>query len=462
MTMTLQADYKRAFKDADIRAIYPTEIDDELVYFVARAFVEEFKYKKILVARDMRLSTPALHAAFVKGATDSGADIVDLGQVHTPALYYASGTLNFPGVMITASHSPRQYNGLKLIHAQAIPLTEKHGLGAIRRRIERGRFTDAKKSGKVTSKDVLKEYQRHVLKGYQAKKLEGIKIAADAGNGMASVMLPLLEEKLPMKFDVMYPKLDGRFPNRGSDPTLYDHQEPLRKRLQKLKYDFGIAFDGDSDRIAFLDENGQYINSAVIGGLIAEQLLKQQPKAKIGITGLTSRSFEEAIKRAGGKPVMMRVGHAFIKADMRKKDVLFSAEHSGHFYFKDYFYTDSVTLTLLAVLDTYAQAKKEGKTFSEMMTPHLVYAQTEDTIVYVKDKKVALSKTEKYLKSLKPKSIKKFDGYIVDFGDVWGMVKPSVTEFAIKLMFESKQKRLAIKMQRQIEKFIKGIAKLDK
>ncbi|MCA9361854.1 phosphomannomutase/phosphoglucomutase [Candidatus Kaiserbacteria bacterium] len=459
MTMKLQADYKRAFKDADIRAIYPTEIDDELVYFVARAFVEEFKYKKILVARDMRLSTPALHAAFLKGATDSGADVIDLGQVHTPALYFASGTMNLPGVMITASHSPREYNGLKLIHAQAIPLTEKQGLGAIRRRIEQGKFVDAKKPGKVTKKDVLKGYQRFVLKGYKAKKLEGIKVAADAGNGMASVLLPLLQEKLPLQFDVMFGKLDGRFPNRGSDPTLYDHQEPLRERLQKRKYDFGIAFDGDSDRIAFLDENGQYINSAVIGGLIAEQFLKRQPKAKIGITGLTSRSYEEAIKRAGGKPVLMRVGHAFIKADMRKKDVLFSAEHSGHFYFKDYFYTDSVTLTLLAVLDAYAEAKKEGKTFSEMVAPHLVYEQTEDTIVMVKSKEVALAKTEQYLQSLKPKSIKKFDGFIVNFGEVWGMVKPSVTEFALKMMFEAKKKKDALKMQKQIVKYVRSIAK---
>ncbi|MCA9354464.1 MAG: phosphomannomutase/phosphoglucomutase [Candidatus Kaiserbacteria bacterium] len=459
MTMTLQADYKRAFKDADIRAIYPTEIDDELVYFVARAFVEEFKYKKVLVARDMRLSTPALHAAFVKGATDSGADVIDLGQVHTPALYFASGTMNLPGVMITASHSPKQYNGLKLVHAQAIPLTEKYGLGAIRRRIERGKFIDAAKRGKVTSKNVLKAYQKFVLKGYQAKKLDGIKIAADAGNGMASVLLPLLQEKLPAKFDVMFGKLDGSFPNRGSDPTLYDHQKPLRDRLQKKKYDFGVAFDGDSDRIAFLDENGRYINSAVIGGLIAEQFLKRQPKAKIGITGLTSRSFEEAVKQAGGKPVLMRVGHAFIKESMRKRDVLFAAEHSGHFYFKDYFYTDSVTLTLLAVLDAYAEAKKGGKTFSEMMAPHLEYEQTEDTIVMVKSKEVALAKTEQYLKSLKPKSLKKFDGYLVDFGEVWGMVKPSVTEFAIKMMFESKKKKDALRVQKEMVQFVKSVAK---
>lgn len=463
MTMKLTADYKRAFKDADIRAIYPTEIDEELVYFIARAFVEEFGYKKVLVARDMRLSSPTFHEAFLKGVTDSGASVIDIGLVHSPALYFASGSMNLPGVMITASHSPKEYNGLKLVHAGAIPLTEKYGLGKIRRRIEQGKFVADAKPGKVTKKDVLKAYERFVFKGFKAKVLADtkIKIAADAGNGMAAVLLPILQSKLPITLDSMFVKLDGRFPNRGSDPTLFEHQEPLRKRLGQRRYDFGIAFDGDSDRIAFLDEKGNYINSAVMGALIAERLLKKHPKAKIGYTGLTSRSYEEAIRRAGGKPVIMKVGHAFLKEAMRKQDVLFACEHSGHFYFKDYFYTDSVTLTLLAVLESYAEAKAAGKTFGEMMAPYLVYEQTEDTVVMVKNKEVALKKTEEYLKSLAPQSLRKFDGFLVDFGEVWGMVKPSVTEYALKMMFESTKKQEALKMQKKVVQFVKSIAKDD-
>ncbi len=458
MPITLQADYKRAFKDADIRGIYPTEIDDELVYFIGRVFVEEFKYKKIVVARDMRLSTPALHEAFIKGATDAGAAVVDIGLVHTPALYFAAGTMDLPGVMITASHSPKQFNGLKLVHAGAVPLTEKSGLGALRRRIEKGKFVDAEKIGKVTKKDVLKAYQRFVLKGYKAKKLEGINIVADAGNGMAGVVLPLLQEKLPVKFDVMFGDLDGSFPNRGSDPTLSKHQRSIKKQLKGKAYDFGIAFDGDSDRIAFLDEKGNFVNCAVIGALIAERMLKVNPKAKIGYTVLTSRSYEEAILAAGGKPVPARVGHAFIKETMRKKDVLFACEHSGHFYFKDYFYTDSVALTLLAVLDAYAEAKAEGLSFGEMVKPHLKYKQTEDVIVKVKDKKLALKKTEAFLESLSPKKVKRFDGLMVDFGETWGAVKPSVTDFALKIMFESVIKKDAQVMQDKLVEFIQSIA----
>jgi len=456
--MKLQADYKRAFKDADIRGIYPTEIDEEVAYLVARAFVDEFKYTQLVVGRDMRVSTPALHEAFLKGAADAGAGVIDVGLVTSPAFYFASGTLNLPGVMITASHSPKEYNGLKLVHAGAIPLTEKNGLKAVRQRIGKGQFIDAVTRGKLTKRNILSGFQKFVFKGYRAKKLTGLKIVADAGNGMASVLLPLLAEKLPVKFDVMFGDLDGRFPNRGSDPTLAKHQGPIKARLREGSYDFGVAFDGDADRVAFLDETGKFINSAVIGALIAERLLKEHKTARIGYTGLTTRSFEEAIRAAGGKPMLMRVGHAFIKESMRQKDVLFACEHSGHFYYKDYFFTDSVTLTLLYVLDAYAEAKEQGLTFGQMMKPHLKYQQTEDVVVMVKDTKLALEKVESYINSLKPKSVKHFDGLTVDFGETWGAVKPSVTEYALKIMFEAKVKKVAQSMQDQLVAYVRTIA----
>lgn len=458
MTMTLQAAYQRAFKDADIRGIYPTEIDEEVAYFVARAFVEEYKYTKVLVARDMRLSTPQLHESFVKGVVDSGASVIDLGMVHTPVLYYASGTMDLPGVMITASHSPKEYNGLKLVFPKAIPLTEKNGLGKIRRRMEKGKFMAGTKPGKVTQKDVRKAYQKFVLKGASVKKLRGLKVAVDIGNGMATVLMPLLQEKLPIDFTILFPELDGRFPNRGSDPTLSKNQRYIRKTLKEGQFDFGVGFDGDCDRVAFFDEKGNYVNSAAIGALVAEQYLAKYKGAKIGYTNLDSLILLETIKRCGGKPVPVRVGHAFIKEVMRKKDVLFSAEHSGHFYFKDYFYTDSVTLTLLQVLEAYTKAKAEGKTFSELMAPYLLYQQTEDVIVMVKNREQALAKTRAYVESLKPQSIDSFDGFFVNFGDVWGSVKISVTEYALKLMFEGKKKKDAQAMQDKVVDFIRSIA----
>jgi phosphomannomutase len=458
MKFSLAADYKRAFKEADIRGVYPAEIDDEMVYFCARAFVEEFGYQKVIVARDMRESSVALHAAFVKGVNDSGADVVDIGLMHSPGLYFASGTMNLPGVMVTASHSPREYNGLKLVYPQAIPLTEADGLKEVRKRMESGVFVDGNKPGKTIKKDIAKAWQKHSCKGVSSTAFSGVNIVADAGNGMSGVILPLLAEKLAVTFNVLFPELDGSFPNRGSDPTLRKHKKHITKKLKDSSHDFGISFDGDADRIAFFDETGTYINSAVIGALVAEQILQKLPKAKIGYTVLTTRSYEESILANGGKPVLMKVGHAFIKKAMREKDVVFACEHSGHFYYKEYFFTDSVTLTLLYVLEAYEAARKKGLSFRQMMQPYLRYHQTEDTIVEVDDKQHALAAVEQYVRTKQPRTLKKFDGYRVDFGDVWGVVKPSVTEFALKIMFESKSKKHARNVQSELIAFTKSIA----
>ncbi len=458
MSINISANYKRAFKPTDIRGVYPSELDEEVVYFVARAFVDEYAHKTVLVARDMRISSPALYEAFCKGVTDAGANVIDLGLVHTPVLYFASATLNLPGVVITASHSPKEFNGLKLVLAGAIPLTETVGLRQIRKRIEKGNFALPKKVGTVKQKNILKAYQNFVFKKPNNKGLEDMKIVADIGNGMASVLMPLMEEKLPIKFTTLFPEMDGRFPNRGSDPTLRKHQKQLVTTLKAGQYDFGIAFDGDSDRIAFLDEKGTFINSAAIGAVIAQRLLQKTPKARIIYTILTSRIHEETIRSCGGVAVQARVGHAFIKDIMRKKDVLFGCEQSGHYYFKDYFYTDSVVLTLRAVLEVYAEAKKKGVPFSKMMEPYTQYKQTEDVVVDVTDKKQAMILVEKYLLAKNPLLVRRFDGLWVDLGEVWGAVTISVTEHALKTVFESKIKSKAQAMQDDVVRYIKSIA----
>lgn len=457
MTMKISADYKSAFKQVDIRGEYPNEISDEVAYLVARSFVEEYELNKVLVARDMRLSSPALFAAFAKGATDAGAMVIDLGLVHTPVLYYASGSMKLPGVMITASHSPKNQNGLKLVLPGAVPLTEEFGLKQIRKRMEKGVFKEVKKVGKVVEKDVRAAYLKFVLKGMKVKGLEDMEVVADAGNGMGAVLMELLEGKLPVKFTTLNGELDGRFPSRGSDPTLKKNQKPVTAELKKGGFDFGISFDGDGDRIAFFDEEGNYINSAAIGAVIAKRMLAKHKGARIGYTNLNSRIYEETILASGGVPVPAKVGHAYIKATMREKDVFFACEHSGHFYFKEYFYTDSVTLTLLYVLEAFAEARAKEQTFGEMMAPYLVYRQTEDVIVEVSDKKKAQALVEKYLKDKKPLRARKFDGIWVDYGEVWGSVKISVTEHALKMMFEGKDKKKAQALQNEVAEFVRKI-----
>lgn len=458
MPIHITADYKKAFKDADIRGIYPKELDEEVTYLIARAFVDEYACTKVIVARDMRLSSPALYSAFCKGVTDAGAEVLDIGLVHTPLMYFVSGTEQLPGVMITASHSPKDHNGLKLVLPGAIPLTEKHGLGALRRRVEKGVFKEVSKIGKIRKKDFGRAYQKFVLANFAVKKLQNITVAADCGNGMGGVMLSLLAPRLPVSFTSIFTEQDGTFPSRGSDPTLRKNQKHIRALLKQGGFDFGVSFDGDGDRIAFFDERGEYINSAIIGALVAEYLLRSRPGAKIVYTNLTSKIYEERIKAALGKPVMARVGHAFIKETMRKQDVLFGAEHSGHFYFKDYFYTDSIALTLLCVLFVYQEAKQQGTSFSQMIAPYRLYEQTEDVIVSVDDKPGALAKVYAYLLKKQPVRVKKFDGYWFDFGEVWGSVKISVTEPALKMMFEGKKKAAAQALQDEVAAYVRTIA----
>ncbi len=458
MAIKISADYKSAFKQVDIRGEYPSEINEEVAYLVARSFVSLYQLKKMLVARDMRLSSPALFDAFCKGATDAGANVIDLGLVHTPVLYYASGKMKLAGVMITASHSPKNQNGLKMVLPLAIPLTEESGLKQIRKHMEKGEFVEVKKRGVVTSKNVTRAYADFVLKGVKTKGMEDLEIVADAGNGMGAVLIPLLAERLPCTFTTINGTLDGRFPSRGSDPTLKKNQKPVTAALKTGGYDLGISFDGDGDRIAFFDEEGNYVNSAVIGAIISRYLLQKRKGAKIVYTNLTSRVLEETIIASGGIPVPAKVGHAYIKETMRKEDVLFGCEHSGHFYFKEYFYTDSVTLTLRYVLEAFSPLRARGGKFSELVAPYQKYYQAEDEIVEVADKKKAQAAVEAYLKAKKPIRSRKFDGLSVDFGDVWGAVKISVTEHALKLMFEGKKKASTKALQADVVAYIKSIA----
>ncbi len=451
--------YERAFKDADIRGVFPDEINEYLAYSVARAFVEEFSYQTVVVGCDMRLSTPVMQSAFILGIRDAGAAVIDLGLVATPQLYFASGSLTLPGVMITASHSPKEYNGLKLVHADAVPLTKRNGLIQIKKRVKKGVWQSVARRGGLKKKNIDAAYAKYVFAGVQSKKYTGLRVATDVGNGMAHDLIPLLRAKLGIHFDAIFAKLDGSFPNRDSDPNLHENQIALEAKIDGGHYDFGISFDGDADRIAFLDEHGNYINSGAIGALIAARLLAREPKAKIASTNLNSRVYEETIRAHGGKVILARTGHTFVKEEMRKYGAVFGCEYSGHFFFRDFFYTDSVELTLLEVTNAYLDAKAVGQTFGQMMAPYLIYTQTEDVVVEVVDKDVVMQKVYDYLVSLTPMVLQKFDGYFVDFGDVWGAVKMSVTEYGVKIMFESRSKTKAKKMQNQILKFVKSIAK---
>lgn len=459
MKQELPTDFSRAFKPADIRGVYPHEINEEVAYRVARAFVESSGYTKIIVGYDMRTSTPALRKAFIAGARASGATVIDIGMVRSPMLYFASGELDLPGAVITASHSPAKYNGIKLVAPQAVPLTAKTGLSKIQEMVGVGVFTDARSRGKLERKSFRRSYRKHVLAHIKKEKVEGMRISTDIGNGMAGVSMQALDAALPAEFPMLFLEPDGTFPNRDSDPCLRKNQTALISHIKEHQSDFGIGFDGDGDRIAFLDEKGNYVNCAAIGALIAKRLLAKEPGASIVYTNLTSRILPETIIEQGGKPIRARVGHTFLKEKMRTHDSVFGAEHSGHFFWRDFYNTDSTILTLFAVMDAYADAKAHGQTFSQMMQPYMRYRQTEDVVIEVDDKDRVMKEVGVKLKTMNPKKITKFDGYFVDFGEVWGAIKPSVTEFAIKLMFESESKQKAETIQKKLKQFVSSLAK---
>ncbi|MEM9336830.1 MAG: phosphomannomutase/phosphoglucomutase [Patescibacteria group bacterium] len=446
--------YQAAFKSADIRGVYPTEINEELAYRTARAFVTHYKYKKVLVARDMRHSSPSLHEAFVAGVRAQGADAVDLGLVATPAMYFASGKYKLPGVMITASHNPKQYNGLKLVEPQGVPLTDKTGLKEIEKLVVANEFKPVKKKGKLQILPILGDYKTYLKSFGVFDSIRPLSVVVDAGNGMGSVVAPILTDALPVDCTPLFFELDGSFPNRGSNPTLAKNQRPIIKEIKSRKADIGIAFDGDADRVAFFDERGRYVNSAVIGALIADHLLKVYPKETYIYTNFTSRAYQEAIEAGGGRAVRARIGHAFIKRLMREKDARFACEHSAHFYFKSNYYTDSGIITVLRVLEILAAGVRAGDTFSDLVKPFNRYFQTEEILVPVKNKKTAIAAVQAAFKA-KPIKTDTFDGLFMSYKDVWFTVKQSVTEDALKFVVESASKKRAQEVQKKIHTILK-------
>lgn len=449
-TKDLPIDYLKAFKDADIRGFYGTEVDEVVAYRVARAFVEEFGWSEVIVARDMRVSSPMLRKAFIDGVRDSGAIAIDIGIIDTPGLYYASGSRELPGVVITASHNPAEYNGLKLVAPGATPLTNKTGLSAIKKRIKANDFKTVANRGDVKKESILREYLAYIEAKATFTNPRQLRVVVDVGNGTAGILMQKLCARLPVTVTPLFFELDGTFPNRESNPTLAKNQKAIKAELKKGGYDFGIAFDGDADRVAFFDEKGNYINSAFIGALITSHLLKQYPKSKHVYTVFTSRSYEETIRASGGVAIRARVGHAFIKEIMRKKDALFGCEHSAHFYFKDNFFTDSGILTFLFVAAAMADQSNPLRTFSELLKPFATYYQTEEILVPVADKDRALQAIGEFYQVQQPLAIEHFDGVSVSFEDWWFVVKKSVTEDALKFVVESPTKAIAQTKQKEI------------
>ncbi len=440
------------FKSYDVRGIYPSELNDDIAYRIGRYFVPLVNGKRIVVGRDMRPSGEKLCQALARGATESGADVTYIGMVSTDALYFAVGQYGFDGgVMITASHNPAEYNGMKFTRANAEAISLETGLATIRDRIVSGELPPAAtKPGSITEKNVLDDFAEHCLSFVDRTKIKPFKIAIDAGNGMAGETVPHVFKALPCEVIPLYFELDGTFPNHPASPIEAENMIDLQAAVRKHGCDLGAAFDGDADRMFIVDEKGDLIDGSTVTLLVALNTLKKHPGAKILYNLINSRSVPEQIKAAGGIPIRSKVGHSIIKKTMREQDIVFGGEHSGHFYFKDNWYADSGMIALMECLEVFSESDKP---VSEIIAPIDTRFRSGEINTHVDDVAGTLQRLQDHYKDAK---IDHLDGVTIEYPDWWLNVRPSNTEPLLRLNVEGDTKALMERHRDEALAIIRG------
>jgi phosphomannomutase len=425
----------KVFKAYDVRGVYPTELDEDGAYRIGRAYVEEFEPRTVAIGRDMRVSSPAMAAAATEGATDGGADVLDLGMIGTEMLYYAVGERSLDGgICVTASHNPREYTGMKIVRRGARPVGGDSGLEQVRRRAEAG-FGDVARRGKVREEDVWDGFVAKVLSFVDEGSFRPLKIVVDAANGMAGTMLPPVLERLP-QLDVVrcYFEPDGSFPNHEPNPLLPENRAFIVEQTRAEGAQLGVAYDGDADRCFFVDDTGEFVPGDFVTALLARAMLEKEPGAKVIYDVRASWAVPRAIEEAGGVPLINRVGHAFIKERMRDEDALFAGEVSAHYYFRDFSQADTGVVPFLVMLELLAKA---GRPLSELLAPYRErYFLTGELNTPVADVALKLQEIkERY--AVEGGRISHLDGVSVDFDEWRFNVRPSNTEPLLRLNLEA-------------------------
>lgn len=439
------------FKAYDVRGKVGSELTAEVVEKIGRALADWLPQDgAVAVGRDMRPDSAELAAAVVEGLLKQGREVIDIGEVTSDMIYFAVGHLQIAGgAMVTASHNPGEYNGIKICKDGAQPIGEESGLFEIRDLAKASNFREAISRGNVSLKDVSEDWIQHVLKFIDVDKLQPVKIAVDAGNGMAGKIFPEMEPYVPWEVIEMYFELDGTFPNHIANPLEPKNLIDLQEKVKQEKCFGGIAFDGDGDRAVLIDEKGEALSGTVMTAILAEHFLSKNPGSTILHNAICGRSAVEAIEKAGGKAVRTRVGHSFIKADMRKHKAVFAGEHSGHFYFKDNFMADS---GLLAAVIGLFVASSKGLSLSELAKPfRQAYVQIAETNFEVQDKQSVLDKIAEMYPDAKQDWL---DGLTLNFEDGWCNVRPSNTESLLRLNVEWKNEAGLKKITEEITKII--------
>jgi phosphomannomutase len=437
------------FKAYDVRGLYPEQLDEQAARRIGAAFATFTGARAVVVGRDCRLSSPALAGAFSEGLTGQGADVVDIGLATTDMLYFASGSLELPGAMFTASHNPPEWNGLKLCRAGAAPVGEDSGLMEVRDLAERG-VEPGPGGGKVHTRDLIEEYIEHVLSFVDAEAMAPLTVVADAANGMAGLVLPRIFERLPLRLIGLYLELDGTFPNHAADPIQPENQEDLRRAVKEHQADVGLAFDGDADRVFVVDEEAQGVSGSLITALVAESMLEREPGAKILHNVICSWVVPEVIREHGGVPIRTRVGHSLIKKVMAETGAIFGGEHSGHYYFRDHFRADSGLIAALVVLERLSRA---GVPMSELLAPYQRYHVSGEINLEVKDQAGVI---ERVARAFADGRQDRLDGLTVEFEGWWFNVRPSNTEPLLRLNVEARTEEMLEEKAAQVLSMIRG------
>lgn len=429
---------RTAFKAYDIRGRVPDELNEELAYRIGRAYVDIFKAKKVAVGRDIRLTGTAIRAALVKGLTEVGCDVVDIGICGTEMIYFATAHLKLDGgIMITASHNPQDYNGMKLVREESRPISSDSGLKEIEELAISGDFeslSDGQSVGIVTEQDVMAEYIQHLLTYVDVSALKPLKIVVNAGNGCAGPVIDALEKFLPFEFIKVNHEPDGNFPHGIPNPLLLENRDATAKVVRETGADVGIAWDGDFDRCFFFDEKGEFIEGYYIVGFLAQAFLRKVPGAKIIHDPRLTWNTIELVEKAGGVPVQCKSGHAFIKERMRQEDAVYGGEMSAHHYFRDFSYCDSGMIPWLLLVEIMCL---EGKPLSLLMEERVsCYPISGEINSTVKDARDVIARIEE--KFTQGASIDRTDGLSVEFDDWRFNVRSSNTEPVLRLNVETK------------------------
>src|SRR3954462_9595982 len=444
------------FKAYDVRGLYPNEVNEDAALQIGRGFVAYLKAKRVAVSRDMRLSSPAGSAAFIEGARQQGADVVDYGMLATDMMYFAVARDGHDGgAQITASHNPKQYNGIKLVRGEAFPLSGEAGLGEIRDMIVNHALpAPAATPGGLTRMDVLDDYVKHVLSFIDTSVIKPFNVVLDAGSGMAGLVAPRLFEKLPCHTTRLCFVIDGTFPNHEANPLIEENRRDITAAVIRQKADIGIAWDGDADRCFFIDGAGEFISGDFVTALLAEAFLLKHPGATIIYDLRASNAVKDVVSRYGGRALMNRVGHAFIKQRMRQEDGIFAGEVTGHYYFRDFYYADNGFIPALLILELMSM---KNKSLRDLLQPlrerYFISGEINTKLASMNEVPGKLAAIEA---AYKDATLQKMDGVSVDYPDWHFNVRASNTEPLLRLNLEAKTPALMEQKRDEVLGIIRG------